>query len=269
MSPLEVQPGRHAPAIPHQRDPEPRRPSASEARTGRIMGLWFLATFVFSIPAVLLYDPLLHDVRYVLGSGHDTRIALGAVSEVLSSIAGIATAVVIFPIVKRVSESIALGYVATRILESTVIVMGLVSLMSVVGLREALAGTGRADAALVTVGQALVEVHDQTFLLGPQFCAGVGNGILLGYLMWRSGLVPRGMAMIGLVGGPLAFVGGVGVLLGAWDDPSTMLFLFTALEIVWEFSLGVYLTVWGFRPSAILTGPPAAAPRTPTGAAVG
>jgi hypothetical protein len=255
MRPLDVQPASDEVTIPLQRNPGPRRPSAPEARTGRIMGLWFLATFVFSIPAVLLYDPVLHDVRYVLSSGHDTRIALGAISEVLSSIAGIATAVVIFPIAKRVSESIALGYVATRILESTVIVMGLVSLMSVVGMREALAGTGRADAALVTVGQALVEVHDQTFLLGPQFCAGVGNGILLGYLMWRSGLVPRGMAMIGLVGGPLAFVGGVGVLLGRWDDPSTMLFLFTALEIVWEFSLGVYLTVWGFRASPVLTGP--------------
>ena len=220
------------------------------------MGAWFLATFVFSIPAVLLYDPVLNDTSYVLGDGADTRVALGAVLEVLTAISNIATAVVIFPIAKRVSESIALGYVASRTLESTVIVMGLISLMSVVALRQDLAGTDSADGSLVNVGRSLVAFHDQTFLLGPQFCAGLGNGILLGYLMWRSGLVPRPMALIGLVGGPLALAGGVGVLFGAWDNPSAALFLFTAAEIVWELSLSIYLLVRGFRPSPILTGQP-------------
>ncbi|HLN77196.1 MAG TPA: DUF4386 domain-containing protein [Nocardioidaceae bacterium] len=228
----------------------------SEQRTARIMGGWFLATFVFSVPALFFYEPVLNNANYILGSGADTRVAFGAVFEILSATAGIATAVVIFPIAKRVSESIALGYVATRILESTVIVMGLISLMSVVALRQDLTGTASADDSLVNVGRSLVAIHDQTFLLGPQFCAGLGNGILLGYLMWRSGLVPRPMALFGLVGGPLALVGGVGVLLGAWADPSTVLFLFTAAEIIWEFSLSVYLLVRGFRPSPILTGPP-------------
>ncbi|MGZ4490097.1 MAG: DUF4386 domain-containing protein [Nocardioidaceae bacterium] len=220
------------------------------------MGAWFLATFVFSIPALWFYDPVLSHTNYILGNGADTRVALGAVSEVLLAIANIATAVVIFPIAKRVSESIALGYIASRILESTVIVMGLISLMSVVALRQDLAGTGSANGSLVDVGRSLVAFHDQTFLLGPQFCAGLGNGILLGYLMWRSGLVPRPMAMFGLVGGPLALIGGVGVLLGGWEDPSAALFLFTAAEIIWEFSLSIYLLVRGFRPSPILTGQP-------------
>lgn len=229
-------------------------PTESEQRTARIMGAWFLATFVFSIPALLFYDPVLNHASYVLGDGADTRVALGAVFEILSATSGIATAVVIFPIVKRVSESIALGYVAARVLESTVVVMGVVSLMSVVALRQDLAGTDGANASLVTVGRSLVALHDQTFLLGPQFCAGLGNGILLGYLMWRSGLVPRPMALFGLIGGPLALVGGVGVLFGLWEDPSATLLLFTAAEIVWEFSLSVYLLVRGFRPSPILTG---------------
>jgi hypothetical protein len=234
-------------------------PTGAEQRTARIMGGWFLATFVFSIPALWFYDPVLNDTGYVLGGGADTRVALGAVCEILSATAGIATAVVIFPIAKRVSESVALGYVASRTLESTVIVSGIVSLMAVVGLRQDLAGTGGANASLVAVGRGLVAFHDQTFLLGPQFCAGIGNGILLGYLMWRSGLVPRGMAMIGLVGGPLAVLGGVGVLLDLWADPSTVLFLFTAAEIVWEFSLSIYLLVRGFRPSPVLTGSPVVA----------
>jgi hypothetical protein len=220
------------------------------------MGAWFLATFVFSIPALLFYDPVLNNPSYILGGGADTRVAFGAVFEIISATAGIATAVVIFPIAKRVSESIALGYVATRVLESTVIVMGIASLMSAVTLRQDLAGTGSANESLVIVGRSLVAFHDQTFLLGPQFCAGIGNGILLGYLMWRSQLVPRPMALFGLVGGPLAFVGGVGVLLGGWDDPSGVLFLLTAAEIIWEFSLSIWLLVKGFRPSPVLTGPP-------------
>ena len=128
--------------------------------------------------------------------------------------------------------------------------------MSVVALRQDLAGTDSANASLVTVGRSLVALHDQTFLLGPQFCAGLGNGILLGYLMWRSGLVPRPMALFGLIGGPLALVGGVGVLFGLWEDPSATLLLFTAAEIVWELSLSIYLLARGFRPSPILTGQP-------------
>jgi hypothetical protein len=202
------------------------------------MGAWFLATFVFSIPALLFYDPVLNHASYVLGDGADTRVALGAVFEILSATSGIATAVVIFPILKRV------------------VVMGVVSLMSVVALRQDLAGTDSANASLVTVGRSLVALHDQTFLLGPQFCAGLGNGILLGYLMWRSGLVPRPMALFGLIGGPLALVGGVGVLFGLWEDPSATLLLFTAAEIVWELSLSIYLLARGFRPSPILTGQP-------------
>lgn len=216
------------------------------------MGFWFLCTFLFSIPAVLLYDPILNHTHFILGRGSVTQIELGALLEVLLAVANIATAVVIFPIAKRVSETIALGYVASRIVESTLIVLGLISLMSVVTLRQDLTATG----SLVDLGRSLVAFHDQTFLFGPQFCAGIGNGILLGYLMWRSGLVPRGMAMIGLIGGPLAVLGGIGVLFNAWDQPSGALFLLTALEFVWELSLSIWLLVKGFRPSPILSGSP-------------
>jgi hypothetical protein len=95
-------------------------------------------------------------------------------------------------------------------------------------------------------------LHDWTFLLGPQFCAGFGNGVLLGYLMYKSGLVPRPMALLGLIGGPLAFIGGVFVLFGAIEDPSGALFAFTIIEIAWEASLAIYLTVKGYRPSPLL-----------------
>jgi hypothetical protein len=238
-------------------DPDGRvlhTPSPAEQHTARIMGAWFLGTFVFSIPAFLFYDPLLDHAKYVLGGGHDTQVAIGALLEVLLAISGIATAVVIFPIVKRVNESVALGYIASRTVESIIILIGVLSLMSVVALRQDLDHAGGSSGAMVTVARGLLAVHDQTSLLGPQFCAGLGNGILLGYLMWKSRLLPRPMVMIGLVGGPLALLAGVGVLLGAWDMDAGLPAALTAPEALWEFSLSVWLLVKGFQPSPILTG---------------
>jgi Domain of unknown function (DUF4386) len=224
----------------------------SAQRTAHIAGLWFIGTFVFSIPALFFYDPVLNDTDYILGSGFDTRISVGALLEILLAISGIATAVVIFPIVRRVNEAVALGYVALRIVESVMIVVGLISLMSVVTLRDDLAGTGVDEGSLTLAGQSLVAFHDMTFLLGPQFCAGFGNGLLLGYLMYKSELVPRRMALVGLIGGPLAFIGGVLALFGVFDLPSAGSFVFTFLEIVWEVFIAIYWTFVGFRRSSPL-----------------
>jgi hypothetical protein len=236
---------------------------SSSRKTARIAGFWWVGTFVFSIPAVLLYRPLLKHADYIIGGGSDKRIYFGALLEILLAIAGIASAVVLFPILKRQNESIALGYVACRVLESTVIVVGLVSLLSVVTLRQDVGGAGAANSgSLVIAGRSLVAFHDWTFLLGPQFCAGFGNGVLLGYLMYTSGLVPRRMALLGLIGGPLAFLGGILVLFDAIEPGSGPLFLLTALEIAWEASLGIYLIVKGFKPSPILSGNAGAALQT-------
>jgi Domain of unknown function (DUF4386) len=221
-------------------------------KPGRIAGLWFIGTFVFSIPAALLYEPVLNAADYILGEGLDARISLGALLEVLLAIANIATAVVFFPVLKRVNEAVALGYVASRTIESGIIVTGLISLMSLVTLRNNFTGTSGDTASLDIAGQTLVALHDWTFLLGPQFCAGFGNGILLGYLMYRSGLVPRGMALLGLIGGPLTFIGGVLVLFGVFGQPSGPLIALTVVEFVWEALLAIYLTVKGYRPSPLL-----------------
>lgn len=224
----------------------------SAQRTARIAGLCFIGTFVFSIPALFFYDPLLNDTDYILGSGFDTRISVGALLEIFLAISGIATAVVIFPIVRRVNEAVALGYVALRTVESLIILMGVVSIMSVLTLRDDLGGTGVDEGSLTLAGQSLVAFHDTTFLLGPQFCAGFGNGLLLGYLMYKSELVPRRMALVGLIGGPLAFLGGVLALFGVFDLPSAGSFAFTALEIVWEAFIAIYWTFVGFRRSSPL-----------------
>ena len=220
------------------------------------MGAWFLGTFVFSIPAYFLYAPILDDPQHLVGSGEDTQIATGALLEILLAVSGIATAVVIFPVAKRVSESIALGYIASRTVESILILIGVLSLLAVVALQQDLGTAEVSDNPLTDVRGALVALHEQTRLLGPQFCAGLGNGILLGFLMWRSRLLPRPMVLIGLVGGPLALLAGVGVLLGVWDKTAGLPVALTAPEAIWELSLSLWLLIRGFRPSPVLTGPP-------------
>jgi hypothetical protein len=178
-------------------------------------------------------------------------VTLGALLEIGLAITNIGTAVVLYPIVRRQSETLALGYVASRVVESTIIVVGLISVMSVVSLREDLAGAG-ADAGTLTVaGQSLIAIKDYTFLLGPGFCVGV-NGIVLGWLFYKSGLVPPKLALFGVIGGPLIFVTAIPVLFGAWEQTSAIQFIFTIPEIIFEAGITVY-TIWkGFRPSPIL-----------------
>src|SRR3712207_3277299 len=231
-------------------------PTRIEQRTARVMGAWFLGTFLFSIPAFFFYVPILNQADYVTGPGEDTRIGVGALLEMLLAVSGIATAVVIYPIAKGVNESVALGYIASRTVESILILVGVLSLMAVVALRQDLGAAEGAGDSLSDIGRALVALHEQTRLLGPQFCAGLGNGILLGYLMWRSRLLPRPMVVLGLVGGPLALIAGTGVLLGAWASTSGLPVALTAPEAIWEFSLSIWLLVKGFRPSPILSGAP-------------
>jgi hypothetical protein len=231
-------------------------PSDAQQRTARIAGAFFALTFIASIPALFLYAPLLKHHNYILGSGADTRIALGAVLEVILVIANIATAVVLYPILKRQSQSISLGYVSSRTIESAIIAIGIVSVLAAVTLRQDVGGAGAADgASLVLVGRSLVAFHDWTFLLGPAFCAGFGNGILLGFLMYKSGLVPRRMAMLGLIGGPLIFASATAIVLGAYDNGSAPASLLALPEIAWEASLTIYLLVKGFKPSPILGTP--------------
>jgi hypothetical protein len=218
-----------------------------------VTGWLFLITFVTSIPAAFVfYPPVLNDPNYIVGAGADMSVKLGAFMEVILVVANIGTAVVLYPLLKRQNSIVALGYVTARVMEGAMIAVGILSLLSVVTLRQDFAGVAGVDAAsLVPIGSALVAVHDWTFLLGPGFLAPLGNGILLGYLMYRSGLVPRGMAMLGLIGGPLLIVAFVAVLFGAFAQVSLPVAIATIPEFLWELSLGIYLVVKGFKPSPI------------------
>jgi hypothetical protein len=214
----------------------------------RVFGVLFLLTFITGIPPSFFYVPVLDDPRYIVGAGTDTSVSFGAFLELLLIIANIGTAVVLFPIVRRQNEILALGYVTARIVECVFIAIGILSLLTVVTLRQEAAG---ADASsLVAVGQSLVALHGWSAQLGPGFVVGIGNGLILGYLMYRSALVPRWMAVLGLVGGPLIIVSGVAVVLGVIEEGGVWQ-VGVIPEFLWELLLGIWSIVRGFNPSAI------------------
>ena len=198
----------------------------------------------------VLYPPVLDDPRYIVGAGADTRVSFGAFLELLLIIANIGTAVVLWPVLKRVNEILALGFVTARVMESAFIAVGILSLLTVVTLRQE-AAAGADSGSLVAVGQSLVALHGWTFVLGPGFVVGVGNGLILGYLMYTSRLVPRGMAMLGLIGGTLIIASGAAIVLGVIEQGGAVQTIAVLPEFFWELALGIWLTVRGFNPSAL------------------
>ena len=213
------------------------------------VGVLFILTFITSIAGVMAYGPVLSDPNYITGAGADTRVFLGAFLELMLILTNIGCAVVLFPLLKRVNEGLALGYVAARIVECTFILIGLLSVLAIVTLRQ---GAASADAgSLVLIGKALHAIHDWTFLLGPGLTDGIGTGLILGYLMYQSGLVSRRMALFGVVGGPLLAASGAAVLFGLIPQGSPVQSIATVPEIVWELFLGLWLTFKGFSRSSI------------------
>jgi len=173
----------------------------------------------------------------------------------VNALACIGTAVTLFPVVKRQNEATALGFVASRLLEATIIMIGVMSLLGVVTLRQDLGGATGANAeTLVTTGRSLVLVRDWTFLLGPGLMPGI-NALLLGSLMYRSRLVPRIIPTLGLIGGPLLIAGAIATFFGLTEQVSAWSAIGTLPVAAWEVSLGVWLVVKGFQPSPIISAP--------------
>lgn len=229
----------------------PANPADWDERTRKSMlwtGILFIGTFLFSIPALFFYSPIIDHQDYVLGGGHDTRVTVGALFEIVLIVCNAGTAITLYPVARRFTETAAIGYVASRLFESVMIALGVLSLLTVVTLRQDFGGVAAADpTGIAHTANALIAFHDWTFLIGPAFCSGFGNGILLGYMMYKSGLMPCRLAMIGLVGGPLALTTAVAVLFGAWEQLSLTGFIFTFPEIIWEMTFGIFLTVKAIR----------------------
>jgi hypothetical protein len=235
----------------------------SDRRIALVVGVLFLITFVTSIPALWAFQPVLDNpAGYISGGGSDSRIFFGALLEMFLIVANVGTAVVLFPILRRQSETLSLGYVTARLVECTFIAIGIVCVLGVVSLGQdpaSAASVGQdaaaSGAAAGADGVALAAVKDWTFVLGPGFIVGLGNGLILGYLMFRSGLVPRRMAVLGLVGGPLVALSGIAVLFDVFQQGGAGQGIATIPEFLWELSLGLYLTFKGFKPSPVLREP--------------
>jgi len=222
----------------------------STRKTALVAGIFYLITFI-SIPTLALYGPIKNHQNWILSSGSHTAVLVGGFLEVIVALAGIGTAVTLYPVVKRQNESLALGFAAARVLEASMIFTGVVSLLSLVTLRQDLgAAAGANAAALVTTGASHAAVYKWTVLLGQSLMPGI-NALLLGSLMYRSRLVPRIIPLMGLIGGPLLIVAVFATLFGQHSSLTGLAALPVIPVAAWELSLGVWLVVKGFKSSPI------------------
>jgi hypothetical protein len=231
--------------------PPPKRiPMTSLRKTALVAGIFYLITFI-SIPTLALYGPVKNHRDWILGSGGHTAVLVGGFLEVIVALAGIGTAVTLYPVLKRQNEGLALGFVTSRLLEGSMIFLGVVSLLSLLSVRQDLGGaTGANAAALVTTGASHAATYNWTVLLGQSLMPGI-NALLLGSLMYRSRLVPRVIPVVGLIGGPLLIIAVFATLLSGGQALHGLATLPVLPVAAWEFSLGVWLVVKGFRPSPI------------------
>ena len=155
-------------------------------------------------------------------SGHDSNSAVlfGSVFEIITAAAGIGTAVALYAVNRRVSSTAAIGFITTRVVEGVMIIVGVMSVLSVVTLKSDFAGaTGSQADSLRITAEALVDARQWTFLLGPGILPAF-NALFLGYAMYRSGLVPRILPVIGLIGAPLLLISSTSTIFGGWAQTS-------------------------------------------------
>ena len=214
---------------------------ASSRKIALAAGLLYLLTFI-SIPTLALYGPV-HEPNYMVGPGPDTAVIVGCILEIIVALAGIGTAVALYPVLKKQNEGVALGFIGSRSLEGATIFAGVTCLLSVVSLRQSGAGAN----ALFT-GQALVAVYDRTFLIGQSLMPAV-NALLLGSLLYQSRLVPRVLPLLGLIGAPLLITAQTAIMFGLIGRLSPLAAIGAIPVALWEFSLGVWLVAKGFNPS--------------------
>jgi hypothetical protein len=208
-------------------------------------GLSYIGTFVFSIPALGLYDGVVNDPNFVLGAGSDQGVLWGGLIEILTALTGIGTAVALYPVIKRHGPGRAVGFVASRTLEAAAIFAGVLAVLAVYTLRQDLAGTTDPATLTATAG-GLVAVKDWSFLLGPGIMPAI-NALCFATIMYQSRLVPRWIPTVGLIGAPLLLISSTTTLFGGWEQVSIVSLLLALPIATWELSVGVYMAVKGFR----------------------
>jgi hypothetical protein len=217
-------------------------------KTSLVAGILYLVTFISSIPAVMLLAPVLNNPNYIISAGADFQVICGISLDLVNALAAIGTAVALFWVVKRQNESFALGFVTTRLVEGTTVIIGVVCILALVTLRQTV-GFGTNSAALVAVGQGLVAVRNWTFTIGPSLMPAL-NAFLLGTLMYRSRLVPRLIPAAGLIGFPLQLSAAILTIFGVNNT------IFQGIAVApiffWELAVGLWMSIKGFNQSAPL-----------------
>ena len=226
----------------------PRRRMDPTRKVALAGGIAYLVTFAASIPQLKLFADVVDDpTGYISGPRSNTALLWGSWLEVITAVACVGTAVALYPVTRRVSRSAAIGFVTSRVVEATLILVGVVSLLSVVTLQDQFAGaTGAQAEALGVTGEALVAMRQWTFLLGPGLIAGI-NALFLGTALYRGRLVPRIIPTIGLIGAPIILLSATATIFGGWAQTSSVGALCALPVAVWELSLGVWLVVKGFK----------------------
>jgi hypothetical protein len=230
-----------------------------------VAGFLYLLTFISSIPAVFLQGPVLNDPNFIIGgAGLNTQVRLGALFDIVNSLTAIGTAVALYAVIKRQNQGFAIGFVSSRLFEGTVLMIGVISILSIVTMQQP-GATGAEASLLVSVQQTLVTVRNWTFVLGTGVPA--LNAVMLGWIMYKSRLVPRAIPVIGLIGAPLFTSWIVGYVLGVTEPGTAWHGIGVAPIFIWELSLGLWMTFKGFRKDAPLMVEAAAASASPDGSA--
>jgi hypothetical protein len=215
-------------------------------KTAFVAGLLYLITYL-AIPTIALYGPVLSDPAFIVSSGSNTGVLWGAVLELIVAFAIVGTGVVLFPVLRRQNEGVALGFVTSRLFEAGVITVGILSLLSIVTLQQEVGAIAGVDAgSLVIVGQSLAATHDWSFLIGQTLLPGI-NALLLGSLFYKSRLVPRVIPALGLIGGPLLIASAIGQVLGINEQYSAFSAIAVLPIFLWELLLGLWLVFKGFK----------------------
>jgi hypothetical protein len=221
-----------------------RAPMSTTRKLALGAGLFYIATFVFSIPTLGMTDTFVHNANFVHGAGSGSGVQWAALFDMLTGLTGIGTAVMVYPVIKRYGRTNAIAFVASRTLEAAILAVSAISLLSVYTLRQDLGATN--TVGLDATAAALVAVHKWTFLFGPGVMATV-NALCFATVLRRTGLVPRVIPTVGLIGAPLLAFSSIVTIFGGWDQTSSIAMLFTLPIAAWELAVGIYMTFKGFK----------------------
>ncbi|MBT2738930.1 DUF4386 domain-containing protein [Bacillus sp. ISL-7] len=224
----------------------------SNKKAAKIVGILFILAAVTAVIGLNLYNPILKDSDYLIkGSEHTNQVIMGAIMELILVISAVGTATTMFPFLRKYNETIALWHVCFRFLEAVIIMVGVISVLSLLTLSREYATASVPDiASYQASGILLKAVHDWTFLLGPNFMLGI-NTMMYSYIFFKSKLVPRFIPILGMTGAALVFVAALLEMFGIIQQVSVWGAILSLPVAANEMILAVWLIVKGFNESAL------------------